>query len=76
MPSAIVANDASRTGRPAASDGGYGAHPLAWTPMTRTSGRSALTATAIPAAIPPPPMPTTIVRTSGRCSRISSPTVP
>ena len=76
MPSAIVATDPIATGRPAASDGGYAAAPAACTPTSRTSGRSDFTATAIPAASPPPPMPTTMVRTSGHCSRISSPTVP
>ena len=76
MPSAIVAHSGSFSGTPAASDGGYDAAPLACTPTTRTSGRSALTATATPEISPPPPMATTIVATSGHCSRISSPTVP
>ena len=57
MPSAIVAGASTDTGCPAASEGGYAAAPAACTPTTRTSGRSAFTATAIPAASPPPPMP-------------------
>lgn len=76
MPSAIVAAVSIATGCPAASEGGYAAAAAACTPTILTSGRSAFTATAIPAASPPPPRPTTMVRTSGHCSRISRPTVP
>lgn len=76
IPSAIVTGLATDVGCPAASDTGYATAPSACTPTTRTSGRSAFTATAIPAARPPPPTPTTIVRTSGHCSRISRPSVP
>ncbi len=41
-----------------------------------SSGFAALATVAIPEISPPPPMPVMIVRTSGHCSRISSPTVP
>ena len=43
------------TGWPAASEAGYAAAPSACTPTTRTSGRCALTAVAMPARRPPPP---------------------
>ena len=76
MPSAIVAIPSSATGCPAASDAGKAAALSACTPTTRTSGRIDLTASAMPASSPPPPVQTTTVRTSGTCSRISSPTVP
>ena len=76
IPSAIVANEGRRTGSPARSEGGKAAALAAWTPITRTSGRSALATTAIPETSPPPPTPVTMVRTSGHCSRISSATVP
>ncbi len=76
IPSAIVIGSSIEIGCPALSEGGYAAAPSACTPMTRTSGRSAFTATATPAARPPPPIPTRMVRTSGHCSRISRPTVP
>ena len=52
MPSAIVAIRSSGTGRPAASEGGYAAAPAACTPTTRTSGRCAFTATAMPGQQP------------------------
>lgn len=76
MPSAMVDVWLSRTGAPATSDGGYAAASSAWTPMTLTSGRTALTAEATPPTSPPPPVATRIVLTPGTCSRISSPTVP
>ncbi len=76
MPSAIVAIFSSAIGRPAGERGGVGRRHLGLTPMTRTSGRCALTAAAMPASKPPPPAETTTVRTSGHCSRISRPQVP
>ena len=48
----------------------------AWTPTMRTSGLSARSAIAIPAASPPPPIGTTTVPSSGSCSTSSSPIVP
>ena len=56
MPSAIVFIDSSLTGAPCASEPGYAAAPSACTPTTRTSGRIALIAIAIPASSPPPPV--------------------
>ena len=44
--------------------------------MMRMPGRSARSATATPAASPPPPMGTIAVSTSGQSCAISSPTVP
>ena len=44
--------------------------------MTRTAGRSALTAVATPLARPPPPIGHEHGRESGRSSTISSPIVP
>ena len=76
MPSAIVVIDVSGTGAPWRSDPGKAAAPSACTPITRTSGRAALMAMAMPASRPPPPVGTITVLTSGRCSRISSPAVP
>jgi hypothetical protein len=48
----------------------------AWTPTTRTPGRRARSAAAIPVIRPPPPTPTSTVSTSGTWSSSSSPTVP
>ena len=76
MPSAMVFIESSFTGAPFASEPGYAAAPSACTPTIRTSGRIALTAIAIPASNPPPPVGTTTVFTSGACSMISSPAVP
>ncbi len=76
IPSAMVDIVGRAIGRPAASEAGHAAAPSAWTPITWTSGRSARTAVATPASSPPPPVQTRIVRTSGHCCRISSPTVP
>ena len=76
MPSAIVSMRRSGTGWPASSEPGYAAAPSACTPITRTSGLASLTASATPESKPPPPVHTRTVRTSGHCSRISSPTVP
>ncbi|SKV18521.1 Uncharacterised protein [Mycobacteroides abscessus subsp. abscessus] len=75
MPSAMVSMDSSATGCPALSDTGQAAAPAACTATIRTSGRAALTTAATPATKPPPPAGTTMVPTSGSCSRISSPTV-
>jgi hypothetical protein len=50
--------------------------PAASTPTTRTSGRMAARAAAIPAISPPPPMGTTTVSASGASSASSSPMVP
>ncbi len=66
----------SATGCPAASEPGNAAAPLACAATTCTSGRKALTATAMPATRPPPPVQTTTVRTSGHCSSTSRPIVP
>src|SRR3954464_3934010 len=41
--------------------GPSGSVPDAWTPTTRTPGRTALTASAVPAHKPPPPIPPTTV---------------
>ena len=76
MPSAIVVIDSQGDRgavreRPGVRRGALGLHP-----DTRTSGRSALTAIAIPASSPPPPVGTSTVWTSGACSRISRPAVP
>ena len=76
MPSAIVFISVSGTGQPCSSESGYAAAPFACTPTTRTSGRSAFTAIAMPASSPPPPVGTSTVCTSGACSMISRPTVP
>ena len=76
MPSAIVFIAGSWTGDPCASESGYAAAPAACTPTTRTSGRSALIASATPPSSPPPPVGTSTVRTSGACSSTSSPRVP
>ena len=67
MPSAIVRHRLQRPpGRRRASEPGYAAAPAACTPTTRTSGRSALTAIAIPASSPPPPVGTSTVVDVGR----------
>ena len=76
MPSAMVDIRSSCTGAPVRSDSGYAAASAACTPTTRTSGRLALIASAIPASSPPPPVGTSTVRTSGACSSTSSPQVP
>ena len=60
---------------PASMDAFMEAAPIGSTPMTFTSGRDSLIA-ATPAARPPPPIGTSTVATSGRCSRISRPAVP
>ena len=76
IPSAMVSQDGSAIGSPAASEAGKDALPAAWTPTMRTSGRSARKATAIPEMSPPPPTHTTTVVASGTCAAISRPTVP
>ncbi len=76
MPSAIVGVPCTGMARPAASDAGYGATAAACAPTICTAGSRLLTATAIPAARPPPPTGTTTVRTWGHCSMISNPRVP
>ncbi len=76
MPSAMVAAAVTVTGWPAASEPGIGATASACTPISRAPGSRVLAATAMPAASPPPPTGTTMVRTSGHCSAISRPTVP
>ena len=50
--------------------------PSGSTPMMRIPGRRARSATAVPAASPPPPMGTIAVSTSGQSAAISRPTVP
>ena len=64
------------TGCPAARDAGYAGTDSACTPTIRTAGSRLFTATVIPAASPPPPTGTRIVRTCGHCSMISKPRVP
>jgi hypothetical protein len=76
IPSAIVEDGVTETGRPAAIDAGTGAMASACTPMTCAAGSTELVATATPEHRPPPPTGTTIVRACGHCSPISSPTVP
>ena len=76
MPSAIVGAPTTCTGPPAATEAISPGTADAWTPTTRTAGSSDCTATAIPAASPPPPTGTRTVRTSGHCSMISKPSVP
>ena len=57
MPSAIVRIDGSGTGVPAASDAGHAAAPCGLHPdHPRRRAGSALTATAMPAIRPPPPV--------------------
>ena len=56
MPSAIVRIAVSAAGAPAASEAGYAAAPAACTPTTRDVRVGRLTAAAIPASSPPPPM--------------------
>ena len=69
IPSAMVAPVGAR---PAS-----GAHAAACTPTTRSSGRRAASAIAMPDARPPPPTGTTTVPgPSGSCSTSSSPSVP
>ena len=53
-----------------------GRQPAAWTPTTRTSGRTAPSASAMPVQSPPPPIGTTTVSTSESWSASSSPSVP
>ena len=72
----MVGETSTRTGCPAAIEGGSGAAASACTPMMRMAGLRPLAAIAMPDASPPPPTGITIVRTSGHCSRISRPTVP
>jgi hypothetical protein len=76
MPSAMVGPGVTATGWPAASEAGYGAQVSACAPITRMAGLAPLAAIAMPAASPPPPTGTAIVRTPGHCSTISRPTVP
>ena len=73
MPSAIVSVWVAGWISPCSRDATYGAHPAASTPITRTSGRWLLTASAIPESRPPPPSGTTMASTSGTSSRISRP---
>ena len=76
MPSAMVGVACTASGRPAASEPGYGATASACTPTTCIAGSMPLTATVTPATRPPPPVGTTTVRTGGHCSAISMPSVP
>ena len=76
MPSAIVVIRSRATGTPCRSDSGKAAASSAWTPITRTSGRSDLIAMATPAISPPPPVGISTVVASGAWARTSSPTVP
>ena len=71
MPSASVLTGPSGGASPR-----YGAHTAACTPTTRTSGRSDFTATATPAARPPPPSGTITHARSSMSSTSSSPSVP
>ncbi len=63
-------------GAPASSDRTAPGEASASTPMIRTPGFLALAAVATPEIIPPPPTGTTIVVTSGTCSRLSRAMVP
>jgi hypothetical protein len=75
-PSAMLCVDGSVTGSPASrARASFGA-PEGSTPITRTAGRSCLTAAATPALNPPPPTGTRTVFTVGMSSTISRPTVP
>ena len=76
MPSARVSERSRWTGRPSSSDAAAPGEADASTPITRAFGRRAFTTVATPEIIPPPPMGTTSVATSGTCSRISSAMVP
>eukprot|EP01137_Pigoraptor_chileana_P027929 Opistho-2@11203 len=75
-PSASVDCASMVTGFPAFIAAVRLAHRSGSTPMTLTSGRSVLTARAMPARRPPPPTGTTIASKSSSCSMISSPIVP
>ena len=74
--SAIVGPGTAGTGWPASRAVRIAADSSGSTPMTCASGRRPLTAVAIPAISPPPPIGTMTVSTSGMSSTISRPTVP
>ena len=76
MPSAIVDAGDSVTRVRASSARCIDGSDSAWTPITRTSGRTLLIASATPAMSPPPPTGTRMASMSGRCSRSSSPSEP
>ncbi len=76
IPSAIVGSPTHCTGCPSAIDATIPGTAAACTPTILTSGSSDCTATVTPAASPPPPTGTRIVRTCGHCSMISKPSVP
>mmetsp|Transcript_16506 Transcript_16506/g.52577 ORF Transcript_16506/g.52577 Transcript_16506/m.52577 type:complete len:216 (+) Transcript_16506:383-1030(+) len=75
-PSASVPDTLTGTGLPAPSAAEKEAQRSGSTPMTSTSGRMVLMASAMPAMRPAPPTGTMTASTSGTCSRISSPMVP
>mmetsp|Transcript_12956 Transcript_12956/g.40379 ORF Transcript_12956/g.40379 Transcript_12956/m.40379 type:complete len:217 (+) Transcript_12956:218-868(+) len=76
-PSASVGPGIStHAGLPASSAARSEAQREGSTAITRTSGRSVLTASRMPAMSPPPPAGTTIASRSPTCSSSSSPTVP
>ncbi len=76
MPSAMVLTRSSATQWPAWTDASMQAAPDGSTPTTRTPGRSAARAAAMPEMSPPPPTATTTVSASGASSASSSPMVP
>ena len=77
VPSENRPTSASVTRRPASSERAMASESSVWTPMTRISGRSALTYAATPAISPPPPTATKIASMGPGCwRRISMPTVP
>ena len=76
MPSARVSERSRWTGRPASSDATAPGEAAASTPITRAPGQRSFTTVATPEIIPPPPMGTTSLVTSGTCSSISSAMVP
>ena len=74
----IVSSPGCFTAIPSAivKPGPPGSVPAAWTPTIFTPGSRDFSASAIPAASPPPPTGITTVCTSGTWSAISSPIVP
>ncbi len=76
IPSAIVGSPTTCTGWPSAIEAIIPGTAAACTPTILTSGSRECTATVMPAARPPPPTGTRIVRTCGHCSMISNPSVP
>ena len=76
MPSAMVASAAMVTGAPASRARSMEGRRSGSTPTTRILGLVSLSAQAMPAMRPPPPMGTTTASMSGTCSSSSRPMVP